>query len=76
MKSKDKNDNLLDHMGDVFGKIINHFPKNAVEKFEEVSYLTKQKADLSTYLKVEENRNYTEMANSQKDFIAKGMTQF
>ena len=41
-----------------------------------MSYLTKQKADLTNYLKVEENRNYTEMANSQKDFIAKGMGQF
>lgn len=76
MKSKDNQDNLLDHMENVFGKIINHFPKNSLEKFEEVSYLTKQKADLTNYLKVEENRNYTEMANSQKDFIGKGMGQF
>jgi len=26
MKSKDKKDNLLDHMENVFGELINHFP--------------------------------------------------
>ena len=76
MKSKDKKDNLLDHMGNVFGQIIDHFPTNSLEKFEEVSYLTKNKENLSKYLKVEDNRNFTDMANSQKDFIAKGMAQF
>jgi hypothetical protein len=52
MKSKDKKENLLDHMENVFGELINHFPTNSLEKFEEVSYLTKQKSDLSNYLKV------------------------
>ena len=64
MKSKDKSDNLLDHMETVFDELINHFPKNSLDKFEEVSYLKKNKAELSDYLKVDDNRNYTEMAHT------------
>ena len=58
-KSLDRKNNLLDHTQEVFQQLILHYPKGALDKFEEVSFLLKQNGgDLSKFLKVQDNRNY------------------
>lgn len=49
---------LVEHLNKVFKSLILHYPDQALEKFEEVSYLIKQDENLSKYLNVEDIRNY------------------
>jgi hypothetical protein len=63
---------LYQHMTEVFNKLILHYPSDALDKFEEVSYLVKHKnLNLNEFLKIDDTRNYSELAASLKDWIEK-----
>ena len=51
-------DSLGLHVKKVFGVLVDSYPKEALEKLEEVSYLIKQKEDLSKFLRIDDSRDY------------------
>ena len=63
--------NLYDHLQEVFKTLILHYPDNALEKLEEVSYLIKNadKHQLSEFLRVTDTRNYHDVCLQMKDYI-------
>ena len=56
--------------------MILHYPDQALARLEEVSYLIKQDEDLSKYLKVEDVRQYFEVARANAEYIEKVAPQF
>lgn len=63
---------LYSHLQEVFKVLILHYPDNALEKIEEVSYLVKNadKHKLTDFLKVVDSRNYHDVCAQMKDYIA------
>lgn len=59
------------HIKKVFKILVNHYPNNALEKVEEVSYLLKNadKHHIDQFLKVENTLNYEEVAQSMADHV-------
>jgi len=51
--------------------LILHYPETALDKFEEVSFLTKNASsiDASQFLKTEDNRNYKATADDLVEYI-------
>ena len=66
-------DDLHNHVQEIFKKLILHYPETALEKFEEVSYLTKHAATINCndFLKTEDNRNYKATADDLVEYIQK-----
>lgn len=63
---------LYQHLTEVFNKLILHYPSDAFDKFEEVSYLCKNKSlNLDEFLKIDDTRNYDKLAQSLQDWIKK-----
>lgn len=60
-KSTQGND-LFTHLQEVFKRLIMHYPDQALDKLEEVSYLLKahqqQKLNITDYINLEEIHNY------------------
>jgi len=57
---------------EVFKKLILHYPDQALEKLEEVSYLLKNQSDklkLEDYLKVSDMRNYKDVCGQMDAYI-------
>jgi hypothetical protein len=54
-----KGEDLQAHMQTVFNKLILHYPQNALDKFEEVSYLIKKSGAVNPeeFLNMSEDRN-------------------
>ena len=46
-----------------------HYPGQAYEKFEEASYLLKNKADIAKFLKTQDVRDYSQVAANQTEYI-------
>ena len=46
------------HVKKMFGILVDSYPKEALEKVEEVSYLIKSKHDISKFLCVDDCRDY------------------
>jgi hypothetical protein len=59
-KAGDKD--LAAHLKKVFGFLILNYPGEALQKFEEVSCLLKEGKDVSNYLRIDDNRDYTAVA--------------
>ena len=77
IKSADRKSNLLDHVQSVFQELIVHYPKDSLDKFEEVSYLLKQdKNELEKFLKTIDNRNYSQVSWTLKEFMMRAEKQF
>lgn len=55
-----KGEDLYTHLQEVFKVLILHYPDNALEKLEEVSFLLKHqdKFDMQKFLKMSDIRNY------------------
>ena len=49
--------------------MILHYPNDSLERFEEVSYLIKNRLDLKDYLKIEEIRTYTKVAKNELEYV-------
>jgi len=66
---------LYNHLQEVFKKLILHYPDQAIDKLEEVSYLLKHKNDdspkLSDFLVLDEHRSYEDLAASSQEYIDK-----
>ena len=77
IKSKDGID-LFTHLQSVFKKLILHYPDQALEKLEEVSYLLKHNDvhKLEDFLKVSDFRNYKDVCGEMNGYIEKMKTQF
>ena len=65
-------------MQNVFKTLILHYPDNALEKLEEVSYLLKHSDthDLEQFLKVSEIRNYRDVCAEMDGYIKKMKDRF
>ena len=64
---------LFQHLQEVFKKLIIHYPDQALDKLEEVSYLVKNSNThtMADYLEIEDKRNYKEFADSLSGYISK-----
>lgn len=63
---------LYQHLTEVFNKLILHYPTDALSKFEEVSFLCKNKSlNLDDFLKIDDTRNYSQLAKALSEWIAK-----
>jgi hypothetical protein len=49
--------------------MILHYPLNALDKLEEVSYLIKHGMELNDFLKIEEIKNYVDLAVNEQPYI-------
>ena len=69
---------LYSHLLEVFNLLILHYPDDALDKLEEVSYLVKYKdsKDLKAWLLVEEFWNFKNHCENKADFIAKAKKYF
>lgn len=64
---KDKSGNsLMQHVKKTFQILVRHYPTQALQKFEEVSYLVKHsnEIDLEKFLRMSDTHNYSEVAKS------------
>lgn len=55
----------------MFEHLILHSPNLALERFEEVSYMIKMGMDPSEFLKVNDVRNYKEVAIDNESYVKK-----
>lgn len=62
---------LYNHLKTVFEHLILHSPNLALERFEEVSYMIKKGMDLSKFLKINDERNYRDLAIDQDGYVKK-----
>jgi hypothetical protein len=61
---------LYAHLTEVFNKLILHYPTDSLSKFEEVSYLCKNKSlNLEEFLKIDDTKNYSDLAAALSDWI-------
>ena len=73
-----KGTDLFAHLQEVFKKLILHYPDQALEKLEEVSYLLKH-ADvhqIENFLKVSDFRNNKDVCSEMNAYIDMMKTQF
>jgi len=77
MKSS-KGDDLYTHLQEVFKKLILHYPSQAYDKLEEVSYLLRHadKHKIEDFLKVQDFRNYKDVCSEMDAFINAMRYQF
>lgn len=64
-----KGDSIQSHLSNIFQVMILHYPTNALEKLEEVSYLIRHGMELNDFLKIEEIRTYVELAVDEQPYI-------
>ena len=68
---------LFAHLQEVFKKLILHYPADALEKIEEVSYLLKHQQTaagglkIEDFLQLEEIHNYSQVAATLQSYIDK-----
>lgn len=69
---------LYSHIQEVFKQLILHYPDQALEKLEEVSYLLKHKdtIKMEDFLKVSDMRNYKDVCGQMNAYINKLKPQF
>lgn len=56
--------------------MILHYPENALEKLEEVSFLIRHGLELNDYLKIEEIRSYVSYATEEQPYVNKASKLF
>ena len=78
IKSKSSGKNLYMHLKEVFRTLILHYPDQALEKIEEVSYLIKngEELKLTDYLQTSDMRNYSEVCGQMDGYISFMKKQF
>lgn len=70
---KNTSSNLYEHVVQVMDFLVQNYPREALEKFEEVSYLLKQgdNQKLKQFLLTEDNRKYARHVQSKAKATAK-----
>lgn len=73
-----KGDDLYTHLQEVFKKLILHYPTQAFDKLEEVSYLLRnaESHKIEDFLKVDDFRNYKDVCQEMDAFIEAMRYQF
>jgi hypothetical protein len=73
-----KGSDLYTHLQEVMSKLIQHYPDQAFDKLEEVSYLLKNSdtLKLQDFLKVQDFRNYRDICAEMNDYISAMKYQF
>ena len=73
-----KGEDLYTHLQEVFKVLILHYPDNALEKLEEVSFLLKNadQYDIEKFLKMSDIRNYKDVCAQMEEYIAVMKKQF
>lgn len=76
--AKGDNTDLYSHLLEVFSLLILHYPDDALDKLEEVSYLTKYKesCNLKEWLLIEEMWNIKKQSANKAEFVAKARKHF
>lgn len=76
--AKGEGTDLYSHLIEVFNIMILHYPDDALDKLEEVSYLLKNKENktMHDWLLVEEFWNFKQACENKKDFIEKAKEHF
>ena len=67
-KSNEGSGNLDEHLNKLFNFLILHYPGQALEKFEEVSYLIKHGKDLTQFLKTSDDRDLSALVNDLEHY--------
>ena len=67
-KNKSGTGDLSEHLQKMFNFFIQHYPGQALQKFEEVSYLIKQGQDISKYLKIDNDHDYRQLAANVEEY--------
>lgn len=67
---------VAEHIQKVFDVLIENCRNQALEKFEEVSFLIRNGKDLSQFLKVDHTRSYIEQAKDLEAYIKKTVPLF
>ena len=65
---------LYQHIQEVFKQLVLHYPDQALEKLEEVSYLLKHQSaslNINDFLLLEENRSTKEHSDALQEYISK-----
>jgi radial spoke head protein 4/6 len=69
-------DSIEAHLQKVFKQLIIHYPTDALERIEEVSYLIKQGHDLNDYLKLQDDRTYRQVSLNQSNYTSTASKHF
>lgn len=77
MKSPQGED-LYSHLVETYGHLMTHYPLDPVDKFEEVSYLCKHKANIQieNFMKVKEEIRYAQASKALETFAVKAGALF
>lgn len=78
IKSQKNGRDLYSHLQSVIGQLIQHYPNQAFDKLEEVSYLLKhdQTYELDSFLKVDDFRDYRSVCMEMEAFIKEMRYQY
>lgn len=64
--------NLEEHLQKLFNFLILHYPGQALDKFEEASYLIKhgKDKDISQFMKIKDDRDYHQLVKDLEGYTA------
>lgn len=68
--------NLEEHLQKLFNFLILHYPQQAIEKFEEASYLIKHGMPLDQFMKIKDDRDYHQLVKDLETYTAKMQATF
>lgn len=74
--NKEGEGNLEDHIQKVFNFLIQHYPSQALEKLEEASYLLKTDQDITKFMKISCNHDYSNLAKDLEAYSAEMQKHF
>jgi len=66
--NKEGEGNLEEHLQKLFNFLILHYPGQALNKFEEASYLIKHKMDVNQFLKIKDDRDYHQLVKDLESY--------
>lgn len=71
-------DDLYSHLVEVFGHLMRHYPEEALDKIEEVSFLCKNKQnyDIKQFLRLAEETRHLHGTQALRDYAAKAIKLF
>jgi len=67
-KNKSGPGDLAEHLQKMFNFFILHYPGQALQKFEEFSFLIKRGEDVSKYLKIDDDHDYRQLAANLEEY--------
>lgn len=68
--------NLEQHLQKLFNFLLQHYPNQALAKFEEASYLLKSEKDISQFMRCADEREYACLAKDLEAYTAQMQKAF